>query len=224
MPEANEVHDYSMDGWGPETPAPWRHARLHVNAQDTEPLTTAPTTSSSGIDIVYMTRQLLTVVLVWRQGQIQAGEHSVWQLPAWDLLRRVQRVLNDARRRADGKETPATSFVHVDATSALCVNELTGPQHKYQKTLPSATATAVPLSSGTEAQLLTAKDWMKCHGIRETLSHADDHSFWVASRASQDGMSSTFMTLEGDAQRRYGVSECDHQLRRLAAQHSEFGL
>lgn len=226
MPEVNELHDYSMDGWGPETPAPWRHASLHVNAQDAEPLTTTPTTNSSVIDIVYMTRQLLTVVLVWRQDQIQAGEHGVWQLPAWDLLRRVQRVLNDARRRADGKETPATSFLHMDATSALCINELTGPQHKHQKTFPSAAATAVPvpLSSGTEAQLLTAKDWMKCHGIRETLSRADNHSFWVASRASQDGMSSTFMTLEGDAQRRYGVSECDHQLRRLAAQHSEFGL
>ena len=129
-------------------------------------------------------------------------------------------------KRQDGKETPATSFLHMDATSALCINELTGPQHKHQKTFPSAAATAVPvpLSSGTEAQLLTAKDWMKCHGIRETLSRADNHSFWVASRASQDGMSSTFMTLEGDAQRRYGVSECDHQLRRLAAQHSEFGL
>ena len=61
-------------------------------------------------------------------------------------------------------------------------------------------------------------------GASETLARADNHSFWVASRRAKDTSTRIFVVLHGNEQRRYGVSECDQQMRRLAAQHREWGL
>lgn len=195
-------HDFALDGWGPETPMPSRRATLYVKAHDTEPLGASSSSSSRPIDVVYMTRQLLTVVLVWDHGMIDADEQRTWESPAWDLLRRVQRVLHDVQRRAPSESVP---FVYMNEASAQSMNALT------------------PIPSGAEAQLLTAQSRMDL-GVSETLARADNNSFWVASRHTKDASARIFMALHGSEQRRYGVSECDQQMRRLAAQHSEWGL
>lgn len=206
------AHDFDLDGWGPETPARWRRATLYVDAHDIEPLHAA-SAQSQAIDIVYMTRQLLTVVLVWPHGAVQGREQALWEGAAWDLLRRVQRTLNDARRHTEKQGTSSEPpYFHYDTLSAQSINELT--RSKRQP----------PLVRGAESQLLTSQAWMETLGIKETLAHAEDNSFWVASRCAQEGHSQTFITLQGAEQRHYGVSECDHQMRRLAVQHSEFGL
>ena len=194
-------HDFALDGWGPETPMLARHATLHVKAHDAEPLG-ASSSSSRPVDVMYMTRQLLTVVLVWDRGRLDADERRTWESPAWDLLRRVQRALHDVQRRTPSERVP---FVCIDEAAAQCLNGLT------------------PIPSGAEAQLLTAQSWMN-GGASETLARADNHSFWVASRHAKDTSTRIFVALHGNEQRRYGVSECDQQMRRLAAQHREWGL
>lgn len=205
-------HDVRLDGWGAETPVPWHHAQLYVGGPDRLPLTDDGTSDGDdAVDVVYTTRQLLTVVLLWPHGATDADARASWLAPGWELLRRVQRCLNDKRRKAQVAQPKASeppSFVHMDTPSALCWRQLPGP----------------PLTPGMEAQLLTSQAWLAQHGLTETLARAEDGSFWVAARAARNNTSHTFLVLRGAAQRAYGMADCDHQMRRLAARYSAFGL
>ena len=205
-------HDVRLDGWGAETPVPWHHAQLYVGGPDRVPLTDdGASDCDDAVDVVYTTRQLLTVVLVWPRGATDATARASWLGSSWELLRRVQRCLNDKQRKAQATQAPETepaSFVHIDTPSALCWRQLPGPK----------------LSPGMEAQLLTSQAWLAQHGLTETLARAENRSFWVAARAARNNSSHTFLVLRGAAQRVYGIAECDHQMRRLAARYSSFGL
>lgn len=198
-------HDVRLDGWGAETPVPWHHATLHVGGPDTVPLTDERGVQDNDtVHVVYTTRQLLTVVLVWPSGATDEAAQAAWLAPAWELLRRVQRCLNDKQRKArasDTSELPA--FVHIDTSSALCWRQL-----------------PVSLSPGLEAQLRTSQAWLAQHGITESFARAENHSFWVTARKARDGASHTFMVLQGTAQRGYGMGVCDYEMRRLSARYS----
>lgn len=214
MGTASELpHDVRLDGWGTETPVPWHYAPLYVGGPDQVPLTDDRGTShDDAVDVVYTTRQLLTVVLVWPHGATDTEARASWLAPSWELLRRVQRCLNDKQRKAQASSSsdaaePA-SFVHMDTPSALCWRHLPAP----------------PLTPGMEAQLLTSQAWLTQHGLTETLARAENGSFWVAARTSRDATSHTFLVLRGAAQRVYGLAECDHQMRRWATRYSGVGL
>ncbi|WFD20263.1 hypothetical protein MCAP1_002507 [Malassezia caprae] len=168
MGAACQAHDVRLDGWGAETPVPWHEAQLYVGGPDRVPLTDGGASDSDdAVDVVYTTRQLLTMVLLWPRGATDADARASWLAPGWELLRRVQRCLNDKQRKsqaAQSEEAEPPSFVHMDTPSALCWRQLPGP----------------PLSSGMEAQLLTSQAWLTQHGLTETLARAEDGSFWVA--------------------------------------------
>ncbi|KAL4398773.1 hypothetical protein ACI68E_004170 [Malassezia pachydermatis] len=205
-------HDYALDGWGPETPAPWHRMTLHVGGQDDVPLTAATPAALSTypIQVAYMTRQLLTAVLVWRT-PITDDEQDTWRAPTWEWMRRVQRVLNDVQRKAQHTEAAQAErpYLHVDTPTATAQNALRSPE---------------PLTASMEAQLLQAQHWMQKHQVTSTLARAERRQFWIASRTAADAASHTFLVLRGAAQRDYGMAECDQHMRRLAAQHTEFGL
>lgn len=206
---SSDKHDYALDGWGDETPAPWQTARWHVGAREDVPLTEAAPPGRV-LDAVYTTRGMLTVVLMWREHATCAEDRDAWRPLAWTLLRRVQRVLNDVRRRA---ATPADAprYLHLDTPSELVLNELRRPGD-------------AALPGSVEAQLLTAHHWMRRHGATETLTRADHVPASVVSRAPRAHAAPTFLVLPGAEQRHAGLAECDHQMRRLAAQHAEWAL
>ncbi|WFD35477.1 hypothetical protein MCUN1_002333 [Malassezia cuniculi] len=182
-PPAAPWHDYALDGWGHEDPGPWKSERCH--ALDGSPLY-----------VSYTRRGLLTGILVWR-----APAHAdEWLEPTWELLRRMQRVINDSERRPPAAGPP---YLHI-STNGLGINAL---------------GSAKDASSGIEAVLLDVEH-MVHHGIRESLSRDESGRFWVAMRSS--GRGRTYMVLRDV--RDASIAECEHQLRQLAAQHPEFGL
>lgn len=209
----NEPADVCVESWRREAPAPWKYARLFVGGEDQAPLTEPSREAPEQIEVVYTTRQLLTVVLVWR------GEHTnrdAWLPPAWGLLQRVQRALDGARRRRRSsalQEVPQ-QYLHLEQASGLV----------YSTLRASSDARAAPVQAGIEAQLLASEHAMQRLGVKETLSRAENGDFWVAARSSNGAPSHTHLVLRGTKQRHYGIAECDQQMRRLAAQHGTFGL
>ena len=63
-------------------------------------------------------RKLLTIVLIWRT---KPADADAWLALSWELLRRTQRVVNDAHLRAS--DSPL-DYLHMDDTAALSLNEL----------------------------------------------------------------------------------------------------
>lgn len=96
-------HDFALDGWGHEDPAPWKSEQLH--AADGSPLY-----------ISYTRRGRLTAILVWTA----PCDSDQWLEPTWELLRRTQRVINDTERHP-APDSPPYLFV---GANGLSVNEL----------------------------------------------------------------------------------------------------
>lgn len=182
--EAAPWHDYALDGWGHEDPAPFRSEQLHA-------------ADGTRLFVSYTRRGLLTAILVWTA----PSDAAAWLAPAWELLRRAQRAVNDAERHTPMRD-PA--FLHV-TVDGLGTNALGGARD------------ATP---GTEAALLDAARMAARHGVCEYLARDEQGQFWAAMRDSLQGK--TFMVLR-DA-RDANMVMCERELRQLAAHHPEFGL
>lgn len=218
-PPPADPHDALLDGWGHEDPEPWQREQVHVGGSHTGGLLDKRA-AMHPLHVTHTTRGLLTAVFVWEQDVDTTVQEAYLPL-VWELLRRVQRVLNDAQRRRDeerGPEAPLR-FLHTQRNTALAADRL--------GTADVEAGAEAPDAPGVEAQLVAAQQLMQRHGVAETLAREEQGRFWVATRAgAADGPSTdpTFLVLAGPQQRRVGVAECDHQLRRLAAQHPEFAL
>ncbi|WFD07039.1 hypothetical protein MVES1_002395 [Malassezia vespertilionis] len=178
-----------------EAPEKWHEATLYVTGEHD---------ALQPVHIVYTTRQLLTVVLVFSHN----ASRDAWLLPSWRLLQRVQDIVQDTQCAE-----AAPQYLHVDRASRTAQNNLAllqGGEHRTQASI--------------ESQLLDADRLMVSHGVKEVLARSNDSAFWVAARVSTDEAAHTFLVLQGNAQRSYGISECDQQMRRLASEHSEFNL
>ncbi|WFD43387.1 hypothetical protein MPSI1_002048 [Malassezia psittaci] len=199
-PSQQSFHDPALDGWGNEEPAKFRDARIFLHVNDAKPTYVA-----------YTTRKLLTVIHVWQDQHEPRGQ---WLAPSWDLMRRTQRVVNDALLRA---RTEPLEFLHVNDHEVISLNQLCY-LHDH----------ANILRAGVEAQLLAAERMIHRHHIKETLAREEHGAYWVAARSAAhsdtSATSRTFLVLHGDEQRHYGITECDQQMRRLAAQHGTFNL
>ncbi|WFC99298.1 hypothetical protein MYAM1_002042 [Malassezia yamatoensis] len=199
-PSQQSFHDPALDGWGNEEPVQFRDAEIFLHSNDAQPT-----------HVAYTTRKLLTVIHVW---QDQHEPRDQWLAPSWDFLRRTQRVINDALLRA---RTEPLEFLHVNDREMISLNQLSFLNDN-----------ANVLRAGVEAQLLAAERMIHRHHIKETLAREEHGAFWVAARSAAhpdtSATSRTFLVLHGDEQRRYGITECDQQMRRLAAQHSTFNL
>ncbi|WFC94609.1 hypothetical protein MBRA1_001242 [Malassezia brasiliensis] len=159
--------------------------------------------------ITYTTRKLLTVIHVWHT---KPQDAQAWLDVSWELLRRVQRVVNDALLRVP---IHSADYLHMDDRAALTLNHLA-----FVRDAPAE------MRAGIEAQLLAAEGMLQRHHVKETLAREEHGLYWVAARAAADreNTSRTFLVLHGNDQRRYGIAECDQQMRRLAAKHSAFNL
>ena len=166
-------------------------------------------------------RKLLTVIHVWHT---KPQDAQAWLDISWELLRRVQRVVNDALLRAPAH---SADYLHMDDRSAPALNNLA-----LVRDAPAE------MRAGVEAQLLAAEGMLQRyvghvvgshrHHVKETLAREEHGLYWVAARAAahtdRENASRTFLVLHGNEQRRYGIAECDQQMRRLAARHSAFNL
>lgn len=91
--EAAPWHDYALDGWGHEDPAPFRSEQLYA-------------ADGTRLFVSYTRRGLLTAILLWT---VQC-DAAPWLAPTWELLRRSQRAVNDAERHAHVRDPP---YLHV---------------------------------------------------------------------------------------------------------------
>lgn len=182
--EAAPWHDYALDGWGHEDPAPFRSEQLHA-ADDTR------------LFVSYTRRGLLTAILLWPA----PCDAAPWLAPAWELLRRSQRAVNDAERHTHMRD-PAYLHVTVDGLGT------------------NALGSARDATPGTEAALLDAARMAERHGVCEYLARDEHGQFWAAMRDSLQGK--TFMVLRET--RDANMVMCERELRQLAAHHPEFGL
>lgn len=103
-------------------------------------------------------RKLLTVIHVWHT---KPQDAHAWLVVSWELLRRVQRVVNDALLRAPAH---SADYLHMDDRSALTLNHLA-----LVRDAPAE------MRAGIEAQLLAAEGMLQRYALH-TWTYADTMS------------------------------------------------
>ncbi|EPQ26370.1 uncharacterized protein PFL1_06018 [Pseudozyma flocculosa PF-1] len=224
------------------------------------------------LEVSFTSRRLLTIVIIERVDRNQRRRRSATSLkssrsgstqasgvesilsPAWEVLRRAQRMLNDHERahkaRLAGEEERASRFLHLDGATLTMHNRL----HDE---------TAQKLDEETEAcalgHCLAAKSVIERHGIRETFARSNNGKTWVASRVGQplaspaaaaaaaaagtgatataSAAAPTLAQARGEMAsavcnatymlmggRSVSIVDCDNELRRVANEFPSFGI
>ncbi|CBQ68770.1 conserved hypothetical protein [Sporisorium reilianum SRZ2] len=231
----SEHHDFELDGWGHEQPQPFQTFRCYVGSSDVplshesvELLQDHPFACAE-YRVSFTTRRLLTMVLIERVPSCtgsslatQRSDPSEALEDAWQLLRRVQRMLNDHARVGAAKQDDASAvrFLHLDGATLT-----------FQSSLEDAAATEAAAKMDedvavvAESHCVGAMEMMRRHGVVETFSRSSHGKTWTASRvgkAVERGRANeTYMVLAG---KKISIVDCDTELRRLANQYPSFGI
>ncbi|CDU24936.1 uncharacterized protein SPSC_04769 [Sporisorium scitamineum] len=231
----SEHHDFELDGWGHEQPQPFKSFRCYVGESDV-PVTHESLTllqeqplECTEYRVSFTTRRLLTLVLIERvpstTGSTLAAQRSDTSSvleDAWQLLRRLQRMLNDHARvaKAERQDDPsAVRFLHLD-----------GPTLTFQSSLEDTGDAAVKMEEDVqvvaESHCVSAMELMRRHGVVETFSRSSNGKTWTASRMGKskrvgDSANQTYMVLAGT---KISIVDCDTELRKLANQYPSFGI
>ncbi|PWZ01131.1 hypothetical protein BCV70DRAFT_205722 [Testicularia cyperi] len=237
----SEHHDFELDGWGQEQPAPFQSFRCFVGKTETPIPCEAgaqPLESSDRLatyQAAFTTRRLLTLVLI--EPEKQNATETKEEVPtevldgAWQLLRRVQRLLNDHERvskvRAETSTESSVQFLHLDGPTCTFQSSIDGGGgEKDQDREVRAVA---------EAHCLSAMGMMQRHDIVEAFARSSNGKTWTASRRSQPRTRSdsayghttlarcnqTFLVQSG---KKISIVDCDHELRKLANEYPSFGI
>ncbi|TKY89091.1 hypothetical protein EX895_001622 [Sporisorium graminicola] len=231
----SEHHDFELDGWGYEEPQPFQSFRCYVGESDV-PLTHESVGllqeqpfESVEYRVSFTTRRLLTMLLIERvtsttgstlgaQGSDTRGVLD----DAWQVLRRLQRMLNDHARAGKGEQkqndSSAVRFLHLDGATLT-----------FQSSLDDASdAAAVNMEEEVqvvaEAHCVSAMELMRRHGVVETFSRSSNGKTWTASRLGKKtggNANQTYMVLAG---KKISIVDCDTELRKLANQYPSFGI
>lgn len=220
----SEHHDFELDGWGYEQPAPFQSFRCYVGESDV-PLTYESVAElekepfkCAEYRVWFTTRRLLTVVVIER---VPAAAGSTLDADgvlddAWQVLRRLQRVLNDHARagKADRQDdSAAVRFLHLDGKSLT-----------FQSSLDDDTAAGKmeeDVQVVAEAHCVAARELLRRHGVVETFARSSNGKTWTASRMGGKSANQTYMVLAG---KKISIVDCDTELRRLANQYPSFGI
>ncbi|KAN0062022.1 hypothetical protein ACQY0O_006017 [Thecaphora frezii] len=203
---ASVHHDFELDGWGDEEPAPFQSFRCFIEGTDA-PLS-ADEVGNGEVDaaaelgddgltelrVSFTSRKLLTFVLIERFDPAPARRGSAASLQSsqsgtalgngadallvamWELLRRAQRMLNNHERLQKVRAG--------DEEPASRFVHLDGPTLTVHNRLNDETAGAAA-KLDDEAEACAQGHCMAArHGIRETFARSNNGKTWVASRLS----------------------------------------
>ena len=235
-------HDFELDGWGYEAALPFQTFRCFVGESDVaishesvaqlqgEPL------ECTEYRVSFTTRRLLTLVLIESvastDGRV-SGKREGELEEAWQLLRRLQRMLNDYDRQRQGKveERGPVRFLHADGQTQTMQSSLETPGEAKLEDEVEVVASA---------HCVWAMELMRRHGVVETFARSSSGKTWTASRQGRPSTharkgepgteeattttkraNTTFMVLAG---KKMSIVDCDTELRKLANQYPSFGI
>ncbi|KAN0063062.1 hypothetical protein ACQY0O_004225 [Thecaphora frezii] len=209
---ASVHHDFELDGWGDEEPAPFQSFHCFIEGTDAplsadkvgnDEVDAAAELGGDGLTelrVSFTSRKLLTFVLIERFDPAPARRGSAASrqssqsgtalgsgadallVATWELLRRAQRMLNDHERLQKVRAG--------DEERASRFVHLDGPTLTVHNRLNDETAgAAAKLDDEAEAcaqgHCMAARSAMAArHGIRETFARSNNGKTWVASRLS----------------------------------------